>query len=55
MEEKVFITKYALTKGIQDAKANIIESCNDKNIKYAYVKGFYVTDLVLDKDAFIDK
>lgn len=55
MEEKVFITKYALTKGIQEAKANIIESCNDKNIKYSYVKFFYVTNLVLDKDAFIDK
>lgn len=53
MEAKVFITKYALTKGIQEVKANITKSWPD-NVRFASVYGFY-TDFVVGRNAFIDK
>lgn len=54
METKIYITKYALTKGILEANAIVSRSWWDKNVKFARVAG-YPVDFFIDEEAFLNK
>lgn len=54
MEKKVYITKWALTKGIKEAEARIEKSYYDESIEIAWVKGS-MSCLIIGKDAFLNR
>ncbi len=49
---KVYITKYALTKGIETAEVDFTND-DDDDVKYVYTRGRYHQQFVMDRDAFL--
>lgn len=54
MEKKVYITKWALTKGIKEGKARIEKFYNDESIEIAWVEGL-MSCLRMGKEAFLNR
>lgn len=54
MEKTIYITKWALTKGIKEAEARIEKFENDEDIEIAWVKGV-MSCLIMGKDAFLNR
>lgn len=54
MENTIYITKWALTKGIKEAEARIEKFYNDESIEIAWVEGL-TSCLIIGKDAFLNR
>lgn len=54
MEKIIYITKWALTKGIKECNADIEKSVYDDKIEVAWVKGM-MSCLIIGRDAFFDR
>lgn len=56
METKVYVTKYALTKGIQERVMNVVKLDFDDNIYYARaLESFDWTSFRIGTEAFLTK
>lgn len=54
MEKTIYVTKWALTKGVKECKASIEKFENDESIEIAWVEGI-MSCLIIGNDAFLNR